>query len=196
MYEVGAGGPHARVVRHSRIRNIVRRGHELAFTFEPDPKHAFLDRSAVLRIADRLGIQQFKQHRTHWAIKDGDIPAELIATSTAERAQRTVAVVAAEYVEARREGRRREAAELAEELEDFPPSLEKALSLVPARILQQPTPEIIPDPWDRAPHARRPQRRRGRRRKGSQWAGLAYRLVLFAGVVPGPLRQRDGSGAP
>ncbi|MER9618834.1 hypothetical protein [Mesorhizobium sp. M0207] len=80
MYEVGAGGPHARVVRHSRIRNIVRRGHELAFTFEPDPKHAFLDRSAVLRIADRLGIQQFEQHRTHWAIKDGDIPAELIAT--------------------------------------------------------------------------------------------------------------------
>ncbi|MER8943553.1 hypothetical protein NKH82_29390 [Mesorhizobium sp. M0915] len=55
----------------------------------------------VLRIADRLGIQQFEQHRTHWAIKDGDIPAELIATSTAERAQRTVAVVAAEYVEAR-----------------------------------------------------------------------------------------------
>ncbi|MER9235435.1 hypothetical protein NKI56_25745 [Mesorhizobium sp. M0622] len=144
MYEVGAGGPHARVVRHSRIRNIVRRGHELAFTFEPDPKHAFLDRSAVLRIADRLGIQQFEQHRTHWAIKDGDIPAELIATSTAERAQRTVAVVAAEYVEARREGRRREAAELAEELEDFPPSLEKALSLVPARILQQPTPELYP----------------------------------------------------
>ncbi|MER9970855.1 hypothetical protein [Mesorhizobium sp. M0060] len=144
MYEVGAGGPHARVVRHGRIRNIVRRGHELAFTFEPDPEHAFLDRSAVLRIADRLGIQQFEQHRTHWAIKDGDIPAELIATGTAERAQRTVAVVAAEYVEARREGRRREAAELAEELEDFPPSLEKALSLVPARILQQPTPELYP----------------------------------------------------
>ncbi|MER9202269.1 hypothetical protein NKH74_24180 [Mesorhizobium sp. M0933] len=126
MYEVGAGGPHARVVRHGRIRNIVRRGHELAFTFEPDPEHAFLDRSAALRIADRLGIQQFEQHRTHWAIKDGDIPAELIATGTAERAQRTVAVVAAEYVEARRERRRREAAELAEELEDFPPSLEKA----------------------------------------------------------------------
>lgn len=95
MYEVGAGGPHARVVRHGRIRNIVRRGHELAFTFEPDPEHAFLDRSAVLRIADRLGIQQLEQHRTHWAIKDGDIPAELIATGTAERAQRTVAVVAA-----------------------------------------------------------------------------------------------------
>jgi hypothetical protein len=119
IYEVGASGPHARVVRHGRIRNIVRRGQELAFTFEPDPEHAFLDRAAVLRIADQLGIQQFGQHRTHWAIKDGDIPAELIATGTAEGAQRTVALVAAEYVEACREGRRREAAELAEELQDF-----------------------------------------------------------------------------
>lgn len=55
MYEVGAGGPHVRVVRHGRIRNIVRRGHELAFTFEPDPEHAYLDRAEVLRISDQLG---------------------------------------------------------------------------------------------------------------------------------------------
>lgn len=144
MYEVGAGGPHARVVRHGRIRNVVRRGGELAFGFDLDPDHAYLDRAAVLRIADQLGIAQFEQHRTHWAIKDGEIPAELIATGTGERAQRTVAVVAGEYVEARREGRRREARELEEELEEFPPSLEKALLLVPARILQQPTPELYP----------------------------------------------------
>ncbi|GAA4175872.1 hypothetical protein [Shinella granuli] len=144
MYEVGAGGPHARVVRHGRIRNIVRRARELAFTFEPDVEHAYLDRAEVLRVAEQLGIEQFEQHRTHWAIKDGDIPAELIATGTAERAQRTVTVVAAEYVEARREGRRREADELAEELQNFPPTLDKALSLVPVRILQQPTPELYP----------------------------------------------------
>ncbi|WP_064686682.1 hypothetical protein [Rhizobium bangladeshense] len=144
MYEVGAGGPHARVVRHGRIRNIVRRGGELTFSFDLDPNHAYLDRAAVLRIADQLGIAQFEQHRTHWAIKDGDIPPELIAAGTAERAQRTVAVVAGEYVEARREGRRRDARELAEELEGFPPSLDKALLLVPARILQQPTPELYP----------------------------------------------------
>lgn len=144
MYEVGAGGPHARVVRHGRLRNIVRRGHELAFTFEPDPEHAYLDRADVLRIADQLGIAQFEQHRTHWAIKDGDIPAELIAMGTAERTQRTVTVVAAEYVEARREGRRRDSDDLAEELQNFPPTLDKALSLVPARILQQPTPELYP----------------------------------------------------
>jgi hypothetical protein len=143
MYEVGAGGPHARVVRHGRIRNIVRRGGELTFGFDLDPDHAYLERAAVLRVADQLGIGQFEQHRTHWAIKDGEIPEELIATGTAERAQRTVAVVAGEYVEARRDGGR-EVRELAEELETFPPSLEKALLLVPARILQQPTPELYP----------------------------------------------------
>lgn len=74
----------------------VDQGGELAFGF--DPNHAYLDR-AVLRIADQLGIAQFEQHRTHWAIKDGEVPAELIATGTAKRAQRTVAVVAGEYVE-------------------------------------------------------------------------------------------------
>ncbi len=36
MYEVGAGGPHARVVRHGRLRNIVRRGRDLNFDFERD----------------------------------------------------------------------------------------------------------------------------------------------------------------
>lgn len=59
---------------------------------------------------------------------------------TAERAQRTVTVVAAEYVEARREGRQIDSDDLAEELLNFPPTLDKALSLVPAKILQQPTP--------------------------------------------------------
>ena len=89
-------------------------------------------------------IEPFEQHRTHWAVKDGDIPPALLATATAERVERTVKVVASEYVEARREGRRREARELAEELEQFPPTLEKALFLLPARILESPTPELYP----------------------------------------------------
>ncbi len=98
----------------------------------------------VLTFAPRLGIEPFEQHRTHWAIKDGEIPPELLATGTAERAERTVRIVAAEYVEARREGRRRDAADLADELEQFPPSLEKALLLLPARIVESPTPELYP----------------------------------------------------
>ncbi|NLS07866.1 hypothetical protein HGP14_32040 [Rhizobium sp. P32RR-XVIII] len=103
MYEVGAGGPHARVVRHGQLRNIVRRGRDINFEFEPDPDHAYLDRGLVLAMADQLGIGQFEQHRTHWAIKDGVLPLALLETGTAERVQRTVRIVAAEYVAARRE---------------------------------------------------------------------------------------------
>jgi hypothetical protein len=91
MYEVGAGGPHARVVRHGRLRNIVRRGRELTFDFEPDPQHAYLDRQVVFTFAAQLGIEPFEQHRTHWAIKDGDLPSALLDTATAERVHRTSA---------------------------------------------------------------------------------------------------------
>ena len=144
MYEVSARGPHARVVRHGRLRNIVRRGRDLAFQFDPDPQHAYLDRQTVLSFATQLEIEPFEQHRTHWAIKDADLPPELLQTATAERVQRTLRMVTAEYVEARREGLRREVRDLVEELEQFPPTLEKALLLLPARIVERPTPELYP----------------------------------------------------
>ena len=143
MYEVGAGGPHARVVRHGRIRNIVRRGNELTFDFEPDDGHAYLERSRVLSVSDQLDMDHFEQHRTHWAVKDGNLPADLIATGTPERAARQVTVVAAEYTEAKRE-RRRVPAELVDELATFQPSLEKAMALLSARIFRDPTPELFP----------------------------------------------------
>jgi hypothetical protein len=144
MYEVGADGPHKRLVRHGRLRNIARRGRDLRFTFEPDSERAYLDRTVVLSFADQLGLEQFERHRTHWAIKDGNLPADLLDTATAQRQQRTIGVVAAEYVEAKREGTHREIRELEAELEQFPASLEKALFLLPARILEHPTPELYP----------------------------------------------------
>lgn len=67
-----------------------------------------------------------------------------MATGTAERVERTVRVVAAEYVAARREGQARAAEELADELEAFSPTLQKALLLLPSRILLSPTPELYP----------------------------------------------------
>lgn len=143
MYEVGAGGPHARVVRHGRIRNIVRRGSELTFVFELDEHHAYLDRSRVLSVSDQLGMDQFEQHRTHWAVKDGELPPDLIATGTPERVERLVTAVAAEYTEAKREGSRA-ATDLKEELAGFPASFEKAMALLPARIVRNPTPELFP----------------------------------------------------
>lgn len=144
MYEVGAGGAHDRIVRHGRARNISRRGSELTFDFELDEQHAFLERSSVLAIAEQLDIQQFERHRTHWAIKDGNLPEELIATGTVERAERPVAIVAAEFTEAKRDRRRGETAALLEELAAYPPSFEKAMALLPARLLEFPTPELFP----------------------------------------------------
>lgn len=144
MYEVGAGGPHKNVVRYGRLRNIVRRGRELVFDFDLDPQHAYLQRQTVLSYAAQLGIAPFEQHRTHWAIKDGDLPLALVETGTPDRAERTIRIVAAEYVEARREQNRPGARELADELAEFPPTLEKALLLLPARILESPTPELYP----------------------------------------------------
>lgn len=144
MYEVGVGGPNARIVRHGRLRDIVRRGNEITFTFEPDPQRAFLNRGVILEFADQLGMHSFEQHRTHWAIKDGELPPGLLDSAVPDRPQRTVAEVAAEYLRAKQEGSRREVRELKVELETFPPSLEKALSLLPARVLQHPTPELYP----------------------------------------------------
>lgn len=144
MYEVGAGGAHDRIVRHGRARNISRRGTDLTFDFELDEQHAFLERSSVLAIAEQLDIRQFERHRTHWAIKDGSLPQELIATGTAERAERPVAIVAAEFTEAKRDRNRGEAAALLEELATYPQSFEKAMALLPAQLLKFPSPELFP----------------------------------------------------
>lgn len=144
MYEVGAGGPNARLVRHGQLRNIIRHMGEIRFTFEPDSARAYLDRSVILTFADQLGVHSFEQHRTHWAIKDGNLPPGLLATAVDVRPQRTVSIVAAEYAAAKRERRPREIRDLEAELEGFPPSLEKALALLPARLLDLPTPELYP----------------------------------------------------
>ncbi|WP_153003998.1 hypothetical protein [Pseudomonas sp. ICMP 10191] len=94
-------------------------------------------------MSDQMGMDQFEQHRTHWAVKDGNLPPDLIATGTPERVERLVTAVAAEYTEAKREGSRA-AADLKEELAGFPTSFEKAMALLPARIVRNPTPELFP----------------------------------------------------
>jgi hypothetical protein len=189
MYEVGTAGPNARLVRHGRIRNVARRGADLTFTFELDPERAYLDRGVILAFADQLGLHRFEQHRTHWAIKDGDLPSGLLEAAVAERPQRTVAVVAAEYIKAKGDERRRETAVLEEELAQFPPSLEKALSLLPARLLGQATPEIYPV------LGVEPGSLKGRaaleavlaRNQGNENArGWSYSLAWFLGVYGSP----------
>ena len=102
MYEVGAEGANVGIVQHGRVRNIRRVGRDVVFDFELDSEHSYLQRREVLRRAEALGIEQFERHRTHWAIKDADLPADLIATGAAEIERRSVASVAADYIEALR----------------------------------------------------------------------------------------------
>ncbi len=144
LYEIGTVGPSARIVRHGRLQNIVRRGSELRFAFVPDPMRAYFSRSVILTYSEQLGMHQFEHHRTHWAVKDGDLPAKLLETAVPERPERTVAAVGAEYVEALENSRRVDALALQAELEGFAPSLEKAFALLPARLLERATPELYP----------------------------------------------------
>ena len=143
MYESGASGAHTRYVRYGRVKNIVRRGRDLDFEFILDPEKGYIDRAALLKMADQLGIQPFEQYRTHWAIKDAELPSELLAAAQPERPERSLVVVAAEYVDAKLSGRKHEVESLKEELAAFPKSLDLALRLLPARVLQ-PAPEIYP----------------------------------------------------
>lgn len=143
MYESGASGAHTRYVRHGKVKNIVRRGRELDFEFIPDPEKGYINRAALLKIADQLGIHPFEQYRTHWAIKEAELPSELLAGAQPKRPERSVVIIAAEYVDAKLSGRKDEAESLKEELAAFPKSLDLALRLLPARALQ-PAPEIYP----------------------------------------------------
>lgn len=144
MYEVGTDGPNARIVRHGRLKGIDSDGSSISFTFEPDGARAYLNRGVLLEFADALGMHSFERHRTHWAIKDGDVPEHVLAVATQRLPERTVGLVAAEYVEAVRERNAAETASLELELKAFPSSVEKALSLVPSHMFQRSTPELYP----------------------------------------------------
>ena len=144
MYELGTAGPNALWVHHGSVQNIVLQGTTLTFDFRSDPKRAFIDRGVVLSFADKLGIHRLEQYRTHWAIKDGNLPDEIFEGAVATRPERTIAAVAAFYIEAKRDGPYASILDLASELKGFPPSLDKAQALLPALLLNHPTPEIYP----------------------------------------------------
>jgi len=90
MYETGGRGPNAHVVRHGRIKNLVRSGQALTFDFEPDLNRAYLNRRFVQKYKNRLGIDDFEFSRTHWAIKDGDLPPDLLERAAASLTNRAV----------------------------------------------------------------------------------------------------------
>jgi squalene-hopene cyclase-like protein len=143
MYEVGASGPNPKLVRHGRLSNITRRGGDLTFEFAPDAERGYLTLGTVLGFADALGMHRFEQHRTHWAVKDGDLPPDLLALAIAAPPQRTLTIIAQEYADARERGLRARRLELEQELAALPKSREKAIEILRVLSHEQVIPEAF-----------------------------------------------------
>lgn len=82
LYEVGVEGQNAKVVRHGRLRNVARYGDVISFQIELDPERPYFPREAIVTFKRHLAMHRFEQGRTHWAIKDGDLPPALLDTAT------------------------------------------------------------------------------------------------------------------
>ena len=143
MYEVGASGPNVGVVRHGRVENIARRGRDLVFDFLPDPTQGFLPRQAVIERSAELGIEQFERYRTHWAVKEGDLPSELIEAATREPVPQTMESLAAALSRALSETNGTNARALMHELKRFPASVEKAQAMLQSRAARKAIPEFL-----------------------------------------------------
>ena len=76
MYETHSKSPNVGLVRYGNLRGITLVNRELIFRFEE--KGTFL-RTVVEEFAERLGIDSFEFHTTHWAIKDAGIPKGMLA---------------------------------------------------------------------------------------------------------------------
>jgi len=79
MYEVGRNEPHTQVVRVGQMRGIRVNAREITFRFT---ETGHVPRAKVLELAHRLQIADWEKNRTHWAIKDGEIPQELLLVMT------------------------------------------------------------------------------------------------------------------
>jgi hypothetical protein len=76
MYERGTEGPNANVARYGHLQDIRITGKKLTFRFIEEGRFS---RAVVEEFSDRLGLDKFEHGRTHWAIKDGDIPSAMLA---------------------------------------------------------------------------------------------------------------------
>jgi hypothetical protein len=79
MYENGAEGPNVDDVRIGQLKNIRPSGRELTFRFTEVGRVA---RSAVSGLRHQLQLGEWEMNRTHWAVKDGDIPQGLLFSMT------------------------------------------------------------------------------------------------------------------
>jgi len=77
MYESGSdSNPNIKLVRFGYLYEIRKLRSELVFRFK---QKGTLKRSVLVEYAKQLAIDSFEFNRTHWAIKDGGIPAQVKA---------------------------------------------------------------------------------------------------------------------
>jgi hypothetical protein len=74
LYEDGAGGNAADVIRLGQMRDIRIVGRKITFRFAEAGR---IESDKFEELRHRLQISDWEMHRTHWAVKDGDIPQEL-----------------------------------------------------------------------------------------------------------------------
>jgi hypothetical protein len=79
MYEVGVEGPNTDVVRVGQMRDIRLSGGDITFRFTESGR---IPRDKVDELAHRLQLGTWEKTRTHWAVKDGSVPQELLLAMT------------------------------------------------------------------------------------------------------------------
>lgn len=84
MYEVVVDEPHGETVRVGQLRDIRVQSGYVTFRFTETGRVA---RSKVIALSHRLQMDSWELSRTHWAMKDGTIPQELLVAVTADGRQ-------------------------------------------------------------------------------------------------------------
>lgn len=75
MYEIVLDDPPADSVRVGQMRDIKVSKNEISFRFTESGR---VPRDVVYELAHRLQLDNWEKSRTHWAVKDGNIPQELL----------------------------------------------------------------------------------------------------------------------
>lgn len=127
VYESAIDGENAHLVRHGTITGLHRDGRDLVFQFTLDPEHGYFPRSLLEKFTSELDLHRFEHYRTHWSVKQGNIPDALLAQASPQPPARNVPLVYAAYREAVRAGENKRCNALTAELASFPPSEAKSI---------------------------------------------------------------------
>jgi hypothetical protein len=79
IYELGVQEANAEIVRFGYVRDLTTRDGSLVFEFD---ERGYFERSVIQEYADRLDIGRWELNRTHWAVKDGAMPSDMLGKMT------------------------------------------------------------------------------------------------------------------